>query len=144
MIKKNLRLNITKCTLLSTEAEWCGRRISKEGWTYSKKYFKKILKTPKPSFTHELAQALYLINWLSPCVPQLAKLRDVFSSVVKLQTTMKQLKKKNETTEWTPVLEQGWKDLLNALETSSKNFCLSTIQIYHSVCLQMPQVLTGI
>ena len=34
----------------------------------------------------------------------------------------KQLKKDNETIEWTPVLEQGWKDLLEALETSSKKF----------------------
>ena len=122
MIAKNLRLNITKCTLLASEAVWCGRRISNKGWTYSDKYFGKILKTPKPTFTYELAQALYLINWLSPCVPKLAELRDVFSPVVKLQTTMKQLKKDNETIIWTPTLDKGWKDLLDALETSSKKF----------------------
>ena len=125
MILKNLRLNIRKCDLLSKEAEWCGRRITEHGWNYSDKYFSKILKTPKPTFKHELAQALYLANWLSPSVPELAKIRDAFTTEVQLQTTMKQLKKDNEPVTWTPELEKAWHDLLQALETSSRNFLAS-------------------
>ena len=96
MIKKNLRLNITKCTLLAREAEWCGRIINSTGWTYSPKYFGKILNTPRPTFTHELAQALYLVNWLSPAIPNLAELKDAFSEQVKLQSTVRELKKVNK------------------------------------------------
>ena len=107
MIVKNLRLNITKCTFLTSEDEWCDRRISRQGWTYSDKYFSKILKTSRPTFTHELAQALYLINWLSPCIPHLAFIRDVFSPVVKLNTTMRELKKDSEAILWTSALDQA-------------------------------------
>ena len=125
MILKNLRLNILKCDLLCQEAEWCGRRDTERGWNYSDKYLSKILKTPKPTFKHELVQALYLANWLSPSIPALAKIRDTFTIEVQLQTTMRQLKKNNEPVTWTPDLEKAWHDLLHVLETSSRNFLAS-------------------
>ncbi|NIW12711.1 MAG: DDE-type integrase/transposase/recombinase [Candidatus Thorarchaeota archaeon] len=125
MIKKGLRLNISKCILMAKEAEWCGRVVSEHGWKYSPKYFHKILNLPKPTFTFELAQALYLINWLSPSIPGLAKQKDVFSGEVKLQSTMKQLKKDNEQVKWTPELDLAWTNLRQELERASKRYLAS-------------------
>ena len=44
MIVKSLPLNITKCTFLTPELEWCGRRFSH---------------TSKPTFDHELLLCLF-------------------------------------------------------------------------------------
>ncbi len=134
MIQKGLRLNISKCILLAKEAEWCGRIISKDGWKYSGKYFSKILNMPKPTFTYELAQALYLINWLAPSIPKLAELKDTLSQAVKLQTTMRQLKKDNEPVKWNSTLDEAWKIMRRELELASKRF-LSTYDHTLPLCL---------
>ena len=121
LIKKNLRLNVNKCTFISQEGEWCGRRLERNHWSFSKRYFDKILLTPKPTFTHELAKALYLINWLSPTIPKLAELRDIFSPLIEPGITSKELKKRNEVVPWEETLDTAWIKLLEALNAAANN-----------------------
>eukprot|EP00924_Labyrinthula_sp_SR-Ha-C_P001742 snap_masked-scaffold_64-processed-gene-0.37-mRNA-1 protein AED:0.39 eAED:0.40 QI:0/0/0/1/1/1/2/0/1625 len=116
----NLRLNISKCSFYDTEAIWCGRTINRFGWRFSEKYYNKILETPRPTFAHELAQVLYLCNWLGPSIPRLAELRDFFSPMLPAERSMKELKKMNITLEWNPELELRWEELLKELNESSK------------------------
>eukprot|EP00924_Labyrinthula_sp_SR-Ha-C_P004037 augustus_masked-scaffold_3-processed-gene-11.43-mRNA-1 protein AED:1.00 eAED:1.00 QI:0/0/0/0/1/1/4/0/1016 len=95
-ISLNLRLNIDKCFSLKKEVEWCGRKISKENWNFSEKYFNKIMDMKRPYFCHQLAQALHLANWLSPVVEHLAEYRDYFAKLVDLKKPKAQLKKENK------------------------------------------------
>ena len=134
MILKGRRLNVKKCSFIGTEMSWCGRLISNKGWRYSDKYFNKLLKMPRPSFQHELAQMLYLCNWLSPCVPKLSELRGSFDGLVNLQASAKLLRKKNEPVEWTTPAIEAWNSLLSALNTASKRF-LQMYDPYKPLCL---------
>ena len=73
-------------------------------------------------------------NWLKLCTSSIGfplafltwpPYETFFSPVVKLNSTMRQLKKDNETIVWTSTLDQAWEDLLTALEDSSQKFLAS-------------------
>ena len=74
--EKGLRLNVDKCDFATDKVVWCGREITPDGWTFEQKFYKKILEIPKPQYVHEMAQVIYLANWLSPQIPEFSKLRD--------------------------------------------------------------------
>ena len=63
VIAKGVRLSIKKCELYNSEVEWCGRRISGEGWNFDGKFYDKILSVTRPERAWELAQVIYLCNW---------------------------------------------------------------------------------
>ena len=81
-ISKGVRLNVLKCKLLESETTWCGRRITPEGWSFSKKYFKKILEIPQPKRLGELEDIIYGVNWLSSSIPELAELKAPFQDLM--------------------------------------------------------------
>jgi len=127
IIKKKVRLNVRKCDFYNTKAEWCGREISFGHWTFSDKYYNEILKTEKPVYRHELAQVMYLANWLQQTIPGLAELRDVFAKETSLEgKNLKALERKNIKINWTTELSCAWKELLRlvavASSTNLKNY----------------------
>ena len=76
--KYKVRLNISKCTLLSDSAVWCGRHFSKEGWTFEKTQYDKILSMQKPKSLRELEEVVYLLTWLGESLPNIAKVKNYF------------------------------------------------------------------
>ena len=121
MIDRKVRLSIEKCELYGSEVEWCGRKISAEGWNYATKFYEKILLTQPPVRAWELAQVIYLCNWIGPAIPNLSKLRDKFSSFTD-GTKMKKMKKENKLVIWTPELTGAWEALLETIKESSEKF----------------------
>ena len=84
VMAKNLRVNVEKVVLLAHEAEFCGRIVSNAGWKFNEEYYNKILQTPKPEFTWQLAQLVHLGGWISQTLPNYAEIRDAFTGVVEL------------------------------------------------------------
>ena len=82
--EKGVRLNINKCIFLTKEAEYCGRVINEQGWRYRDEFFNKILSIQRPLFCHEMAQAMYVINWIGLSIPELSKLREPFKEFINL------------------------------------------------------------
>ena len=119
MIKRGVRLSIEKCELYGTEIEWCGRRINAQGWNFMTKFYEKILTVQRPVRVWEMAQVIYLCNWLAPAIPMLSQLRDKFNQFC-MGKKMKKLKKENKLIEWTPELVQAWQMLLTAVRNSSE------------------------
>eukprot|EP00924_Labyrinthula_sp_SR-Ha-C_P002557 snap_masked-scaffold_83-processed-gene-0.35-mRNA-1 protein AED:0.49 eAED:0.49 QI:0/0/0/0.5/1/1/2/0/2407 len=70
--KRNLRLNINKCVLLTLKPTWCGRIFSSAGWRFADKYAKKIEDIPNPTQLGHLESIVYISNWLSSSLPQYA------------------------------------------------------------------------
>lgn len=83
---KKVRLNLEKCKLLRVSVEYCGREVSRTGWKFPLHFYEKILylKTSKSIYTHLLLQAMYVMNWLSHSIPEMAKLRVSFKSFIYL------------------------------------------------------------
>ena len=62
LIKFGVRLNAQKSTLLTTEVQWCGRRINRKGWNFMPVHFNKILRVPMPSNVAELENMIYVLT----------------------------------------------------------------------------------
>ena len=107
-----LRLNIHKCNFIGTEAIWCGRRIGRDGWNYDPEYYNRLQRSPQPVFKHELAQDVYLANWLSPAIHGLSFARGPLEHAIGPYRDLRELKQRNEPVEWTPALEERWKELM--------------------------------
>ena len=120
---KKVRLNIRKCELINKEVEWCGRLVTYKKWGFHPKFFKKILEVNLPQYEHEIAQVIYLANWLSPCIPRLAELRDRFSDYTNLKgKTLKKIQKENKLVKWSESLVESWDELIRAIKYASEKF----------------------
>ena len=84
VIEKRIRLNVKRCTFVKRRIEWCGRVIEDSKWNFLDKHYDKLLKAPRPKYASELAQMLYLANWISPSIHRLAEKRDRFKELVDL------------------------------------------------------------
>ncbi len=79
--KYYVRLNLQKSVLASNSIVWCGRLISKQGWRFSHDHYNKVLQLPEPQTLAQLEQVVYIINWLSPTIPNAAYLKNHFQSL---------------------------------------------------------------
>jgi transposase InsO family protein len=61
--KHNILLKPTKCKFGMSEVEYCGKLISKEGLSMSKKKIQKVLDFPKPTTAGQMKQFVGLINY---------------------------------------------------------------------------------
>ena len=68
---KGLRLSVEKRTFLTRRASFCGREICSDGWNFSSHFYDKIINAPRPTYTYELAQMLYVATWLGTQIPNL-------------------------------------------------------------------------
>ena len=84
-IGKRMRVNVKKCTFVKRNIEWCARTIENSKWNFLDKYYDKLLKAPRPKYASELAQMLYLVDWISPSIHRLTEKRDKFKEIVDLQ-----------------------------------------------------------
>eukprot|EP00924_Labyrinthula_sp_SR-Ha-C_P004824 snap_masked-scaffold_1-processed-gene-13.6-mRNA-1 protein AED:1.00 eAED:1.00 QI:0/0/0/0/1/1/2/0/279 len=72
--RMSVRFNLRKCGLCEPTTIWCGRQIKHGQWNFDPSFFDKILNLPKPKYQHEVAQLVYLCNWIAPNVPKMAAL----------------------------------------------------------------------
>ena len=119
--KMAVRLNIRKCEFIAREIEWCGRYLTHGRWGFQKRYFNKILQMEKPQYVHQIAQVIYLCNWLGPTIPRLAELRENFAKFTNLNgKTLKMVKNQNKPIEWEENLEKAWKTLKEHVATTAE------------------------
>ena len=102
LIEKNLKINITKCCFFKTEVEICGRCLKSGGtWTFEDKFWKRISRIPPPTTTTELAQVIYICQWVSTCIPQFSEFREYFERITgPLNISKSKLKKRERIIEW--------------------------------------------
>ena len=129
-----LRLNVHKCHFIGTEAVWCGRKIGRDGWNYDSEYYERLLRSPTPTYKHELAQIVFLANWLSPAICGLSAARGPLEQAVGEYRDMRELKQRNEPVEWTPELEACWKDLMARIQKAANEF-MATYDPLLALCL---------
>eukprot|EP00924_Labyrinthula_sp_SR-Ha-C_P011180 snap_masked-scaffold_81-processed-gene-0.32-mRNA-1 protein AED:1.00 eAED:1.00 QI:0/0/0/0/1/1/3/0/505 len=120
---KKVRFNLRKCDFGAKHTIWCGREIKQGLWNFSPTFFEKVLSMPKPKYRHEAAQLVYLANWLSPNIPQLAALRAPFPDYANLKgKKLIQVQKEMELIPWTEELEKAYLNLKEAIVDASKRF----------------------
>lgn len=84
--KKKVRFNVKKCKLLRSSAAHCGRLISQTGWG-SLNYSNKILTANEPNCVHEIAQDIYIMNWLSLLISRVSSFRVLSKQLTTLKIT---------------------------------------------------------
>ena len=70
-----LRIAVKKTDLWAHSIDYCGRRITPEGWNFLPKYYETVAKMNRPTFVHELAKVTHLAGWLSKAIPSFAAIR---------------------------------------------------------------------
>eukprot|EP00924_Labyrinthula_sp_SR-Ha-C_P000157 snap_masked-scaffold_39-processed-gene-2.51-mRNA-1 protein AED:1.00 eAED:1.00 QI:0/-1/0/0/-1/1/1/0/325 len=126
--KMKVRFNLRKLGLCEPITIWCGREIKHGRWNFDPSFNDKILNLPKPSYQHELAQLVYLCNWISPNVPKIAALRKPFVEFANLKgKKLSDLERVRIEIEWTEDLEKVYQDLLEVMFESSQRH-LSTYE----------------
>eukprot|EP00924_Labyrinthula_sp_SR-Ha-C_P016187 snap_masked-scaffold_4-processed-gene-21.51-mRNA-1 protein AED:1.00 eAED:1.00 QI:0/-1/0/0/-1/1/1/0/2106 len=114
----NLRINIDKCVLLNTEAEFCGRKVNSYGYSFSSTYAEELLNRAKPKFLHELAQFIYTANFLCSVIPGFAKIRKLVTGNYNITGKLKVLERKRIPLIWNDELESSFSLLKDALKKS--------------------------
>eukprot|EP00924_Labyrinthula_sp_SR-Ha-C_P002069 augustus_masked-scaffold_99-processed-gene-0.6-mRNA-1 protein AED:1.00 eAED:1.00 QI:0/0/0/0/1/1/2/0/490 len=124
--RKRVRFNLRKCGICSPTTVWCGREIRKGRRNFDPDFYEKILNMKKPVYRHQMAQLVYLANWISPNIPKLAELRRPFQDFANLKgRKLSDIEKLKEIINWTPELETAYQNLLEGIVEASKRF-LST------------------
>ncbi len=135
VIVQGVRLNVEKCEFFSDQMEWCGRLLKDGKWRFMDKFYEKILSLPKPEYKHQLAQIIFLVNWLSPAIPGIAEFREVLAEDINLEgKKLKELERRNEKIEWTPEKDIAFQKILELVYNSSKRF-LELYQPDKALCL---------
>ena len=103
IINKRLRLSVLKCTFYTQEAEFCGRIISGDGWTFKPKFWEAIRNMPRPTKASQLSQAIHVAQWLAVTIPRFSELRDGLDKVMgnHANKPKKVLKQKRHKVQWT-------------------------------------------
>ena len=131
-IYKGLRFNIEKCVFIAKEISWCGRQITCQQWKFNDSYYEKILKLGKPKYQQELAQAVYVANWIAPAIPEFAVWRKHFKEFTNLKgNKFKDLAKKNLLVNWTADLSKIWNDFKEVLAKSSEAIYTNMTPLKH-------------
>jgi len=128
---KKLKLSVTKCTFFAHKVEFCGREIhfhdGKLQLDFAARFYQSLLDIGVPTTASELAQAIYMCNWLSPALYNLAAIiypfRLMLDSIHKARGT-----KKNRglvgtslaTFGWSAEHTAAWKTLLNSIVSRVK------------------------
>jgi hypothetical protein len=73
---QNFKLHALNCDLFCKEAEWCGRKISKEGIKFNPKHLSGLIVASSPTNGAELQQFLCASNWMRTAIPKYAELSD--------------------------------------------------------------------
>eukprot|EP00924_Labyrinthula_sp_SR-Ha-C_P009798 augustus_masked-scaffold_117-processed-gene-0.12-mRNA-1 protein AED:1.00 eAED:1.00 QI:0/0/0/0/1/1/4/0/734 len=120
-IEKRVRFYLKKCEWVMAETVWCGRRLFEGKWIFSEEYFDKIAKAPFPNTKHELAQIIYLANWLRPAIPKMTELRLPFALLINLEgKKLKKVEKMQIKVEWTNDLRANFRKLLEEIAKAAK------------------------
>eukprot|EP00924_Labyrinthula_sp_SR-Ha-C_P002389 snap_masked-scaffold_16-processed-gene-2.6-mRNA-1 protein AED:1.00 eAED:1.00 QI:0/-1/0/0/-1/1/1/0/2052 len=118
--KKNLRLNLDMCELVSHTLTFCGREFTKEGWKFNDEYAAGLLKRVKPIYLHELAQMIYTANYISPTIPGFSRIKNIILGSHKISGKLKNLERKKILIEWSPEMEAAYDEMIAAIEASMK------------------------
>eukprot|EP00924_Labyrinthula_sp_SR-Ha-C_P003685 snap_masked-scaffold_3-processed-gene-2.11-mRNA-1 protein AED:0.20 eAED:0.29 QI:0/-1/0/1/-1/1/1/0/276 len=121
--KRKVRFNLRKCEFGPERTIWCGREIKQGIWNFWPTFFEKILTMPKPVYRFEAAQLVYLVNWFSPNIPQLASLRQPFADFANLKgKKLIQVQEEKEEIKWAKDLDKAYIRLKEVIVAASKRF----------------------
>eukprot|EP00924_Labyrinthula_sp_SR-Ha-C_P009982 snap_masked-scaffold_21-processed-gene-5.42-mRNA-1 protein AED:0.45 eAED:0.45 QI:0/-1/0/1/-1/1/1/0/1856 len=121
--KMRVRFNLRKCDFAVSTTIWCGRQVKNGYWNFSPTFYEKVLSMEKPRYRHQVAQIVYLANWLSPNIPKLAELRKPFAHFANLEgKKLVDIEKLKEEVQWTDELEDAYSRLKSAIVEASKRF----------------------
>ena len=81
-MKKNIKINWSKCKLLKSEVNYLGREISDKGITFSKEKMETMSSLPRPTTADELMLFLNSTNFMSSVIPNYAVLRHPLHSLM--------------------------------------------------------------
>ncbi len=104
----NLKLKPRKCKLFRTEVEFLGRTVSQDGVSIQKAKIETVLKWPTPKSRNDVEKFVGFVNYHREFIPQFAKKAE---SLYKLTC-------KDQDFEWTPVQEQSFEALKQAMVTA--------------------------
>ena len=128
LLRYKVRLNMSKCEIIKTQATWCGRVISPKGWQFARSYYEKILQIARPKNLKELEQVIYVLGWLQPSIPSCAKMKDHFMKMSialreNRKLTDRVVRKSDERITvnhyWTVVDDEVWSQLRNLLHKTA-------------------------
>jgi len=122
IIHRGLRLNVRKCEFFTRRVEFCGRIISRDGWTFKDKFWATIRDMPRPQKISDLAQAVHVAQWLSVSVPGFAEVREKLDRILgdNRGKPKKLLKAQGTNITWTQDAITAWNQFKTVLEAASR------------------------
>eukprot|EP00924_Labyrinthula_sp_SR-Ha-C_P002457 maker-scaffold_16-augustus-gene-5.18-mRNA-1 protein AED:0.67 eAED:0.67 QI:0/0/0/1/0.5/0.33/3/0/2013 len=121
IIDKRLRLNIGKCDLIAQSAVFCGHKLTKDGYRLDDTYLKKLMERPKPTYVHELAQLIYLGNWVSKMLPGFSELRKRMTGEFNIYGRLKKLERTKVLLEWSEEMNHAYEKLTKEVKLAFSN-----------------------
>eukprot|EP00924_Labyrinthula_sp_SR-Ha-C_P001961 snap_masked-scaffold_30-processed-gene-3.44-mRNA-1 protein AED:0.49 eAED:0.50 QI:0/-1/0/1/-1/1/1/0/1792 len=118
VIHKNLRLNVSKCDFIKKEAVFCGHLLTEKGHRLDKKYAADLLGRRKPKYVHELAQLIFIGNWIAGILPHFSRIRFTLTEKYSIVGKIKALERKKEIIIWTKEMNDAYQELCAKLQDS--------------------------
>eukprot|EP00924_Labyrinthula_sp_SR-Ha-C_P011413 snap_masked-scaffold_36-processed-gene-2.75-mRNA-1 protein AED:1.00 eAED:1.00 QI:0/-1/0/0/-1/1/1/0/251 len=124
--QKRVRFNLRKRDFAAPKTIWCGRDIKNGSWNFSPSFYEKVLEMEKLVYRHQIAQVVYLANWLSPNIPKLAELRKPFADFANLGgKKLVDIERLKEKIVWTDALNEAYELLKETIAQASNRFLTS-------------------
>eukprot|EP00924_Labyrinthula_sp_SR-Ha-C_P002027 snap_masked-scaffold_90-processed-gene-0.14-mRNA-1 protein AED:1.00 eAED:1.00 QI:0/-1/0/0/-1/1/1/0/181 len=121
IINKGLRLNIGKCDLIAQSAVFSGYKLTKDGYHLDDTYLEKLMERPKPTYVYELAQLIYLGNWVSKMLPGFSKLRKRMTEEFNIYGRLKKLERTKLLLEWSEETNHTYEKLMKEVKLTISN-----------------------
>eukprot|EP00924_Labyrinthula_sp_SR-Ha-C_P012394 augustus_masked-scaffold_10-processed-gene-5.57-mRNA-1 protein AED:1.00 eAED:1.00 QI:0/0/0/0/1/1/3/0/1641 len=116
VIHENLRLNISKCDFIKKEAVFCGHLLTEKGHPLDKKYAADLLGRRKTKYVHELAQLIFIGNWIAGILPHFLRTRFTLTEKYSIVGKIKALERKKEIIIWTKEMNEAYQELCARLQ----------------------------
>ena len=113
-----LRLNIQKCTFLTKETEFLGRRISSKGYGIVPKYVQGIMDMPPPKNKKQLAGMIGKVSWLREFCGTRLNENVSLTSFTELMHTLYRLRNEPGKFIWTDAAKRAWGKVKSRLSTA--------------------------
>ena len=104
-----VRLNVSKCKFGARSAVWCGRHFENGTWRFEDRFYDTILEMPPPRTAADLAQAIYLSNWLLPTIPRATELIQPLRDLLE-RCYQGKVKRTKKVLVGVPLSEYGWNE----------------------------------
>eukprot|EP00924_Labyrinthula_sp_SR-Ha-C_P010532 snap_masked-scaffold_70-processed-gene-0.73-mRNA-1 protein AED:1.00 eAED:1.00 QI:0/-1/0/0/-1/1/1/0/219 len=131
--RKNLKLNLEKCELMSNRLKFYGREVDKDGWKFYSCYAKGLLDRVKPVYLHEFAQLFYTASFISASMPGFSRIRKLLLGSNKVTGKLKNLERMKLVVDWTEEMNKSYDHMIEAIKesmTHSLGYCEPEEDVY--------------